>query len=132
MLSCYLVHKLKLVSAVGNLCATLSHDAVVLIAVVATTDAIFIYLYLIVASIRLNSLAYLIILRSFVLLEWQVLCFSFGCVLWRFGRVLRRCAFLRCFLRVGILLLFLPCVHESDAVRIGGDLDMALAVAVCP
>ena len=35
-------------------------------------------------------------------------------------------------LRVVVLLLFLPCIDESDAVRIDGDLCVALALAVCP
>ena len=33
---------------------------------------------------------------------------------------------------VCFLLVFLPCVHKSDAVRIDGDLSVALAIAVFP
>ena len=45
---------------------------------------------------------------------------------------LRLSPFLGSPLRVVVLLLFLPCVNESDAVRIDGDLSVALALAVSP
>ena len=40
--------------------------------------------------------------------------------------------FLSCLLRVGVLLVLFPCIDESDAVRIDGDLCVALALPVCP
>lgn len=42
------------------------------------------------------------------------------------------CTFLGCLLRVCVMLVFLPCVHECDAVCIDGDLGMALTLAVFP
>ena len=65
-------------------------------------------------------------------LEWQILLVGFRCVCRWLGRALRLCSFPRCLLRVSALLFSLPCVHESDAVRIEGDLDVVLALPVRP
>ena len=65
-------------------------------------------------------------------LEWQILLVRCRSVRWRLGRALRLCPFPRCLLRVGALLFSLPCVHECDAIRIDGDLYVALTLPVRP
>ena len=47
----FLVHKLKLVSVAGNLCPTATNDAIILIAVVASYDAVHIYLNVPISTI---------------------------------------------------------------------------------
>ena len=64
--------------------------------------------------------------------ERQIFLVWLWSVLWWLGCILSLCAFLGSLLRVSVLLVFLSCVHESDAISIDGDLRMALALAVCP
>ena len=126
-----LVHKLKLVPIAGNLRSAAHYDAVVLITMIATLDAIQINLYIPISTIGNEEpcVSHCVLLSS---LEWQILLVWCWSVLRWLGCVLRLCPFLRCLLRIGVLLVLFPCVDESDAVRIDGDLGVALALAVCP
>ena len=64
--------------------------------------------------------------------ERQILLVWLWSVLRWLGRVLSLCTFLGRLLRVCVLLVFLACVDESDAVRIDRELSVALALAVLP
>lgn len=65
-------------------------------------------------------------------LKWHILLVRCWSVLRWLGYVLRLSPFLGSLFRVVVLLLSLPCVDESDAVRIDGDLRVAFALAVFP
>ena len=127
----FLVHKLKFVPIAGYLRSAAHYDAVVLIAMIATLDAIQINLNVPISSIGNEKpcVSHSVLLPS---LEWHILLVRCWSVLWWLGCVLRLCPFLGCLLRVGVLLVLLPCIDESDAVRIDGDLGVTLALAVCP
>ena len=126
-----LVHKLKLVPIAGYLRSAAHYDAVVLIAMIAPIDAIQIYLNVPISSIGYEKpcVSHGVFLPH---LEWQILLVWCWSVLRWLGRVLSLSPFLGSLLRVGVLLLFLPSIHESDAVRIDGDLRVALALSVFP
>ena len=126
-----LVHKLKLVPIAGYLRSAAYYDAVVLIAMIATLDAIQINLNVPISPIGNEKpcVSHCVLLPS---LEWHILFIRCWSVLRWMGDVLCLCPFLCSLLRVVVLLLFLPCIHESDAVRIDGDLRVALALAVFP
>ena len=125
-----LVHKLKLVPIAGYLRSAAYYDAVVLIAMIATLDAIQINLNVPISPIGNEKpcVSHSVLLT----LEWHILLVRCWSVLRWLGSVLCLCPFLGSLLRVGVLLVLFPCVDESDAVRIDGDLGVALALAVCP
>ena len=126
-----LVHKLKFIPIAGYLRSAAHYDAVVLIAMIATLDAIQINLNVPISTIGNEKpcVSHCVLLSS---LEWHILLVRCWSVLRWLGRVLCLGTFLGSLLRVGILLVFLPCVDKSDAVRIDGDLCVALALAVSP
>ena len=127
----FLVHKLKLVPIAGYLRSAAYYDAVVLIAMIATLDAIQINLNVPISSIGYEKpcISHGVFLTH---LEWQILLVWCWCVLRWLGRVLSLSPFLGSLLRVCVLFHSLSCVHESDAVSIDGDLGMAFALAVSP
>ena len=126
-----LVHKLKFVPIAGYLRSAAHYDAVVLITMIATLDAIQINLNVPISTIGNEKpcVSHCVLLSS---LAWQILLVWCWCVLRWLGRVLSLSPFLGSLLRVCVLFLSLSCVHESDAVSIDGDLGMAFALAVCP
>ena len=126
-----LVHKLKLVTIAGYLSSAAYYDAVVLIAMIATLDAIQINLNVPISPIGNEKpcVSHCVLLPS---LERHVLLVRCWSVLRWLWCVLCLGTFLSCLLRVGVLLVLLPCVDESDAVRIDGDLGVALTLAVSP
>ena len=98
---------------------------------IATLDAIQINLNVPISPIGNEKpcVSHCVLLSS---LERHVLLVRCWSVLRWLGGVLCLGTFLCSLLRVGVLLVFLPCVDESDAVRIDGALGVALALAVCP
>ncbi len=126
-----LVHKLKFVPIAGYLRSAAHYDAVVLITMIATLDAIQINLNVPITTIGNEKpcVSHCVLLSS---LEWHILLVWCWSVLRWLRGVLSLSPFLGCLLRVGVLLVFLPCVDESDTVRIDGDLGVALALAVSP
>ena len=129
--SVWLVNKLELVTIADNLRSAAQHDAVVLIAAIAALDATQIYLNVPIPTIGnkkpcVSHSLYGLGLERHVLLVW------FWSVLRWLGGVLRLNSLLRCLHWLSLLLLFLPCIHEGDAVRVDGDLRVALALPVFP
>ena len=127
----WLVNKLELVTIADNLRSAAQHDAVVLIAAIAALDAAQIHLNVPITTIRNEKPCVSHSLHGLGL-ERHVLLVEFWSVLRWLGCVLRLSPFLGCLPWLSLLLLFLPRVHEGDAVRVDGDLRVALALPVFP